>query len=117
MVGGALQHQGSLASSLTGSSLSELCVTHFSTLSARVQRIFWPYESSQPSMISYCSLVASVQCQWVIQADIDEFLYFPYPQLNGWSLGLVGSQADGTCLLCLPAAVVRTASDLSGSLL
>jgi hypothetical protein len=36
---------------------------------------YWPHMYTQPSMMSYCSVLAQQKCEWVSQWDIDEFLH------------------------------------------
>eukprot|EP00042_Codosiga_hollandica_P040955 m.359445 g.359445 ORF g.359445 m.359445 type:complete len:782 (+) comp55995_c0_seq3:35-2380(+) len=40
-----------------------------------IEAHYWPYLATQPGMVSYCSLLAKQQCEWVIQGDIDEFIF------------------------------------------
>eukprot|EP00042_Codosiga_hollandica_P047436 m.514301 g.514301 ORF g.514301 m.514301 type:complete len:643 (+) comp57448_c0_seq49:820-2748(+) len=39
-----------------------------------VEVVYWPHIATQSGMTSYCALLASSQCEWTMQMDVDEFL-------------------------------------------
>eukprot|EP00042_Codosiga_hollandica_P058078 m.871382 g.871382 ORF g.871382 m.871382 type:complete len:287 (-) comp59762_c0_seq5:630-1490(-) len=64
-----------------------------------LQAIYWPHIATQLSMQSHCSLLASYQCDWVMQNDLDEF----YTTHDGSRLvDSLERQSDRTCGILLP---------------
>lgn len=47
-----------------------------------VTRHVWPWIKTQEAGFSHCAMKARPECNWVSFMDVDEFYYFPYPDLT-----------------------------------
>nr|XP_043608641.1 glycosyltransferase family 92 protein RCOM_0530710-like [Erigeron canadensis] len=50
-----------------------------------VSRHVWPWIKTQEAGFSHCAMRARSECNWVSFMDVDEFYYFPYNAVSGFS--------------------------------